>query len=183
MALESLRMSGSELSSVDQVGGITVRSEDEDVEIAAGRVVSVRGQRVNMMAEQELAMMGRSVELVATGYNENVGVQTSGGALTVGALGVGGSTVASSDVVGGLRLRSAEDVEMAAGAGHSVLVSGKDVLISSERETRFEANSIELATAWIRWLKVSVLGSMLRRFCMVWKMCSACFGSPMTEKR
>ena len=42
-------------------------------------------------------MVGRSVELVATGYNENVEVLTSGGALTVGKLGLAGSAIGSGD--------------------------------------------------------------------------------------
>merc|ERR1719247_295318 len=41
VVMDSLTMSGSQLSSVDQFGGMTVRSEEEDVEIGAGKSVSV----------------------------------------------------------------------------------------------------------------------------------------------
>ena len=71
----------------------------------------MRGREVSLVAEQDIAMVGRSVELVATGYNENVAVHTSGGALTVGKLGLAGSAVTSSDVIKGLHFRSDEDVE------------------------------------------------------------------------
>ena len=148
MMLDSLRLSGAEMSSVDRLGGMTVRSEEEDVQIAAGRAVSVRGERVQMVGERQMQVTGGQVQLSATGYNENVQVQTVGGALAVGALGISGSTVASTDVMSGLRMRSAEDVQIAAGAGQDVRLSGADVVILSDRSTRVEARSIELATGW-----------------------------------
>merc|ERR1740117_2152434 len=148
MMLDSLRLSGAEMSSVDRLGGMTVRSEEEDVQIAAGRAVSVRGERVQMVGERQMQVTGGQVQLSATGYNENVQVRTVGGALAVGALGISGSTVASTDAMAGLRMRSAEDVEIAAGAGQDVRLSGADVVILSARSTRVEARSIELATGW-----------------------------------
>ena len=51
-----------------------------------------------------------------------------------------------------------EDVEIAAGAGHDVRMSGADVLISSERATRVEARSIELTTGWNGDISVDPVG-------------------------
>ena len=54
--VDSLRLSGAELSSVDGLGGLTVRSEQEDVQISAGRAVSVRGEQVSMVGERVLVV-------------------------------------------------------------------------------------------------------------------------------
>ena len=154
-------MSGGEMSSADRLGGLRVRSEDEDVELAAGRSATVRGERVNVVAERDIEMQGRSVSVLATGYNENVEVQTAGGALTVGMLGLAGSTMGSRDVMTGLRVGSAEDVELAAGAGRNVLVSGADVAITSERNTLVEADSIGLSADWNGDVSVKLAGGAL----------------------
>ena len=69
----------------------------------------------------------------------------AGGALIMGMLGLAGTSVASRDTVTGLRLGSAEDVEVSAGAVRSVLLSGADVMISSERNTCLEVASIGLS--------------------------------------
>ena len=105
-----------------------MRSGEEDVQIAAGRAVSVRGEHVSMTGEREVEISGGQLQLAATGYNANVQVHTVGGALTVGKLGISGATVASHDALSGLRMRSAEDVEIAAGAGrdHSGRRAGGD---------------------------------------------------------
>merc|ERR1719163_2263771 len=63
MIVDNVFMAGSQIRSDDRLSGMTLRSEDDDVEIAAGRMASMRGQSVNLMAEQDIQMVGRSVEL------------------------------------------------------------------------------------------------------------------------
>ena len=161
MAVEALRLSGAELGSEDRLGGLAVRSAEEDIELAAGRTVAVHGQDVRLVAEQDIEVAGRSVELIARGYNENVEVQTSGGALTVGKLGFSGSVMASRDAMSGLRLRSAEDVELAAGADRNIMMSGADVVVAAQDTMKVEAAHIELAAAWNGDVSVGLAGGAM----------------------
>ena len=106
-------MSGAELASVDRLGGLMARSDDEDIKLAAGRTVVVRGQDVSLVAEHDVELRGHSVELVAGGYNEHVEVHTSGGVLIAGMLSIARTfltVLGSRDTVSGLRRRSTEDV-------------------------------------------------------------------------
>ena len=90
MVIDKLQLSGSELKSNDALGGVTMRSENEDVEITAGRQVSMHGKSVNVLAEQDIQMVGRSVELRSSGFNTNVELHTTGGALTIDKLAMSG---------------------------------------------------------------------------------------------
>ena len=48
--------------------------------------------------------------------------------------------------------------EVAAGAGHNVLISGEDVNIAAEKRAHFEANSIALSTGWNGDVKIDTAG-------------------------
>ena len=64
MVIDKLQLSGSELKSNDALGGVTMRSENEDVEITAGRQVSMHGKSVNVF-ERVLTQATRSWHVVA----------------------------------------------------------------------------------------------------------------------
>ena len=127
----------------------------------AGRSVAVLGQDVRLEAERDVLVAGRSVGLAARGFNENVEVQTTGGALTVGKLALESSVVRSNDLMTGLRLQSDEDVEIAAAVNRDVMVSGQDVAVAAQNRMLVEAAQIELAAAWNGDVAVGLAGGAL----------------------
>merc|ERR1719502_45371 len=138
----ALGLQGGSLVSSDVMEGLSVRS-GEDVAVAAGigKDVMVSGDSVMVNSARSTAISAQKIEL-ASGWNQEISMDAAGGFVRMGAVKVSGSRVGTDDVMHGMAVRSGEDVEVAAGLGGDVVMSGGAVSMSAVKNVEVSAGSI-----------------------------------------
>ena len=155
-------MTGSTIESTDSTTGLRLNSA-RDIELLPGVghdvVVTGGGFAVNTQGPTTIA--SQSIDM-SVGWTEAIRMMPKGGAVKAGAMSFQGGSVASTDSLEGLSVRSDEDVSIAAGIGKDVMMSGDKVELSSARNTVINGQQIELASGWNQEINLDAAGGFVR---------------------
>merc|ERR1719440_2162742 len=142
----------------DSLEGLSVRSgEDVSIAAGAGKDVMVSGGSVEVSSARTTSISGQQIQL-ASGWNQEIALDAAGGFVRMGAVKVSGSRVGTDDAMHGMAMRSGEDVEVAAGLGGDVVMSGGAVSMSAVKSVDVSAGSIGLSTEWAGRITVAPSG-------------------------
>ena len=85
---------------------------------------------------------------MSTRWNGDVAMKLAGGAIAAGGVRMSGSAVESQDMMEGLRLSSARDIELLPGIGHDVMIAGGGFAVSTLGSTSISSRSIAMSVSW-----------------------------------
>ena len=158
----------------DEWCGMAARSDD-DLEVEAGLMASLRGRNISLQAIEDVRMHGASIRMEAE-RGQDVTARLKGGRSVVEALFLEGASLQSADDewsvennrtretyhASPMSMRSEEDVVLSTSADREVIFGGGGgVQISTMGNTGIVAGRIAMTAAWNEDVSVMTTGGMM----------------------